>query len=138
VKVTNRELWTSGLLYGDPAKLGAHDPGPRKAYKQPEQAILNAVLTRLRAHPLVAWVVRINTGAYKTPDGRFIRFGFPGCPDLIGMMKTGAFLAIEIKSAAGQVTAEQRAVIDKVREHGGVAGVARSQAEAVRIVEGLE
>jgi hypothetical protein len=67
----------------------------RRTNAKPEQGVLNAVMALLRAHPRVAWAARINSGAYKTPDGRFIRFGFPGCPDVIGQMKSGRILMIE-------------------------------------------
>lgn len=142
MKLTNRELWNAGALYGDPTKLGARDPGLRRHNAKPEQGVLNAVLAMLRLHPAVAWAARINSGAYKTPDGRFIRFGFPGCPDIVGQMKpahsggAGAFLAIECKSDAGRATDEQAAFIDKVKQFGGKAGIARSVDDALAILEG--
>jgi hypothetical protein len=116
--------------------MGAHDPGPRRAQKHPEQDVQNAILARLRLHPAVAWLVRINSGAYKTSDGRFIRFGFPGCPDLLGQMRDGRIIMLEVKSDTGRVTDEQRAVIERVVSNKGVAGVCRSVEDALAIVNG--
>lgn len=135
MKISNRELWTAGLLYGDPTAMGARDPGPRVKRDNPEQRILQAIMQALQYHPNVAWRARVNSGAYKTPDGRFIRFGFPGCPDILGQMKDGRILMIEVKSDSGSLTQEQRAMLDTVKTHKGCAGMARSVADALRIVE---
>jgi len=134
VRLSARELWRSLSLYGDPATAGAAEPKAKRTNAQREQLVLNAVLQMLRVHPQVAWAARINSGAYKTPDGRFIRFGFPGCPDIIGQMKDGRILMIETKSALGKVTDEQNAMLCKVLRHGGCAGVARSVDDALAIV----
>lgn len=134
--MTNRELWQAGLAWGgDPTKMGAHDPGPVRHNKHPEQDLQNAILARLRLHPAVAWLVRINSGAYKTPDGRFIRFGFPGCPDLLGQMRDGRILMLECKSDTGRLTDEQRAVLERATTNNGVAGVCRCVEDALAIVE---
>ena len=94
-----------------------------------ESQVLTAVLALLRRHPAVAWVERMQVGAYET-DERYIRYGFVGLSDVIGQMKTGAFLAVEVKREhGGRVSAAQQAFIDKVRAHGGVAGVVRSVEE---------
>jgi len=82
------------------------------------------VLKALRAHPAVCWVERMNSGAAKV-GGRFIRFGWPGCSDVIGQLRDGRFLACEIKAAKGRVRPEQQVFLDRVRAGAGVAFVAR-------------
>lgn len=79
----------------------------------------------LQYHPRVAWSHRMNTGATKFQE-RVVRFGFPGCPDILGQLKDGRLLAIECKSERGRATLEQRGFLDLVRRHGGVAGIVRS------------
>jgi hypothetical protein len=101
-----------------------------------EQGVLNAVLKVLRIHPKVAWAARMNSGAYKMPDGRYVRFGFPGCPDVLGQMRDGRIVMIEVKAAKGRTTDEQDAVLETVRANNGVCGVARSIEDALAIVEG--
>lgn len=135
-KISNRELFNAGRLYGDPTLIGARDPGPKRTNAKPEQGILNAVLAMLRTHPKVAWAARINSGAYKTPDGRFIRFGFVGCPDILGQMRDGRILMIETKAPGKHPTEDQQAMLDKATKHNGLAGVARSVDDALAIVEG--
>lgn len=135
-KITNRQLWTTGLLYGDPTKLGAHEPSPRRAnYSRERIEVQTPVIKFLRSHPKVAWVARINSGAYRTQDGRYIRFGFTGCSDIIGQLKDGRFLAIECKAASEGATDEQQKFIDHVNANGGRAGVARSINDAKAIIE---
>jgi hypothetical protein len=136
-KLTNRQLWNAGQLYGDPALMGAHPPGPKRTNAKPEAQVLNAVLLLLKTHPKVAWAARVNSGAYKTPDGRFIRFGFVGCPDILGQMKDGRLLAIETKAPGKHATDDQRAMLDKVTANNGRAGVARCVEDALRIVNGV-
>jgi len=98
-------------------------PGKRTNSK-PEAAALHEVLLALRNHPLVAWVERQNSGAAKVGN-RFIRFGWPGCSDVIGQLRDGRFLACEVKAPKGRVRPEQQVFLDRVRAGAGVAFVAR-------------
>jgi hypothetical protein len=78
--------------------------------------------------------------------GRWVNFGLcVGSSDLIGFhtmtiephhvgKKVAVFLAIECKSATGKATAEQKNFIQFVQSRGGIAGVARSAAEAVKLI----
>lgn len=110
---------------------------PRQAKSRtPEAIVLSSVLHYLRARRGIAWVMRVNTGAAKLDGARFMRFGVKGCADIIGQMQDGRFLAIECKSADGRLTVEQAAFLDRVKRHGGVAGVARSIDDVDDIVEG--
>lgn len=61
-----------------------------------ESDIQRACLELLARHPKVAWAVRMNAGAFKVED-RFVRAAFKGCSDIIGQLKDGRFLAVEVK-----------------------------------------
>ena len=72
----------------------------------------------------------------------------PGGSDLIGYRQVvigpehvgrtmAVFTAVEVKSAVGRATAEQRAFIQHVKQAGGIAGVVRSVDEA-RVLLGLD
>ena len=65
-----------------------------------------------------------------------IRLAAPGVSDIIGWTEGGRFVAIEVKAPRGRVTDEQAAFIELVRRSGGLAGVARSVADARAILEG--
>lgn len=109
-----------------------------RPHRGPEADVLAAVLKALALHPAVAWVRRMNTGAFKVgtgPQARFVRFGFPGCSDVLGQLKDGRFLAVECKAERGKLSPEQERFIDVVRANNGVAGVARNVDEALLIVK---
>jgi len=73
----------------------------------------------------------MNSGAAKV-GGRFIRFGWPGCPDVLGQMKDGRLLGVEVKSRAGRLRPEQAVFLDRIRAAGGVAFVARDLRDVLR------
>lgn len=95
-----------------------------------EAAVLRAVLQALALPPRVAWAQRFNTAAGKLVRGKghsqFMRFGFPGCPDILGQLRCGKTLAVEVKRPSGTTTPEQVAFLDCVNANGGLALVARS------------
>jgi hypothetical protein len=100
----------------------------------------------LGMHPHLR-VFRNNSG--KLPDprtGRYVQFGVasPGGSDLIGWrtitvepehvgQQLAVFTAIEIKTATGRITPAQHNFLEAVRKAGGIAGIARSVADALRI-----
>ena len=107
-----------------------------------ERAILGAVLMALRWRRDVKFAHRMNTGAtvYAGKDGRkrFVRYGFPGCSDIIGMMADGRFLAIETKRRNGEASIEQENFLQNVRDGGGVAGVCRSVEDVVELLDAAQ
>ena len=106
-----------------------------------EHQIQSACLEYLAVCPRVAWAERMNTGAINIPvpggKDRFIRFGFPGCSDIIGMLKDGRFLAVEVKSATGRATEAQEAFLSQVATYSGVAGIVRSVEALKALLERL-
>lgn len=112
--------------------FGAPPPPARAKNDRPEAAALIEVLRALRNHPAVAWAHRQNSGAYLTPGGAFVRFGWRGCSDIIGQLCDGRLLAVEVKSPAGRLRPEQQQFIDLVNQAGGVAFVARNCADVRR------
>lgn len=70
----------------EPLKLGADlfglEQAPPRILDRKEAAALAEVLQALRTHPAVAWCERMNSGAMRI-GGRFVRFGWPGCPDVL-------------------------------------------------------
>jgi hypothetical protein len=110
--------------------LGDEIQTPR-TNSRPEAAALVEVLKALRTHPAVAWCERMNTGAAKV-EGRFIRFGFKGCPDVLGQLKDGRLLGVEVKAKAGRLRPEQALFLERIRCAGGVAFVARDLRDVLR------
>lgn len=89
-----------------------------------EAAALVEVLRALRPHVAVAWCERMNSGAARM-GGRFVRFGWPGCPDVLGQLQDGRLLGVEVKSPTGKLRPEQTVFLERIRSAGGVAFMAR-------------
>lgn len=104
--------------------LGGTLASVRRTNDRSEAAALCEVLKALKAHPAVAWCERMNTGAARV-GGRFIRFGFTGCPDVLGQLRDGRLLGVEVKAPKGKLRPEQAVVLTRIAGAGGVAFVAR-------------
>lgn len=103
----------------------------KSANAKPEAAALVEVLVTLRAHPMVAWCERMNSGAANI-GGRFVRFGWNGCPDVLGQLKDGRLLGVEVKAEKGRLRPEQTIFLKRVRAAGGVAFMARDCRDVLR------
>jgi hypothetical protein len=89
----------------------------------------------LKRHPKVASCWRQNSGTFqeRNRDGsvRYIRANTQrGMSDIMGVLKDGRTLAIEVKSATGRMRPGQEEFLATIRQAGGVAGVCRSVEDA--------
>jgi len=64
-------------------------------------------------------------------------FQIAGIPDLIGV-QSGRFFALEVKTPDGRLSTLQRIILQKIRDAGGLCGVARSVQDAEVILRGEE
>ena len=106
----------------------------KRTNDRPEAAALVEVLKALRAHPAVVWCERMNSGAARVGN-RFIRFGWPGCPDVLGQLRDGRLLGVEVKSPTGKLRPEQAVFLERVRGAGGAAFMARDLRDVLRELE---
>ena len=113
---------------------------PAKPSNEPSEAeILRAILALLRHHPKVASHWRQNSGTFaeRNRDGstRYIRANTAkGMSDIMGVLKDGRTLAIEVKSRTGRMRPGQEEFLQTIRQAGGVAGVCRSVEDAQRLL----
>ena len=117
-----------------PADLFGMERTPPRILDRKEAAALVEVLQALRTHPAVAWCERMNSGAARM-GARFVRFGWPGCPDVLGQLKDGRLLGVEVKGQAGKLRPEQAVFIGRIRAAGGVAFLARDCRDVLRELE---
>jgi hypothetical protein len=94
----------------------------------------------------VGKVASENAGSVTLVNYRRIRFGlFVGSSDLIGWKsveitpdmvgtRVAVFLSVETKAPTGQTSTEQETWIERVRFFGGIAGRARSVADAIKLI----
>lgn len=83
-------------------------------------------------------IFRVNVGAFRTADGRFITSGVPkGFPDLFGFRKSdGRAVFIEVKTAKGRPTKEQLNFLYTMNKNGAIAGLCRSAEDAINLIKG--
>ena len=112
-----------------------------------ETKIQNSILLALSAAGCTVWRVE-TAGAWvgrqihregdtvTLANARMLMTGLcKGGADILGIHHgTGRFLAVEVKTAKGRTTPEQDRFLEAVRKAGGIAGVARSPAEALSLL----
>lgn len=114
---------------------------------QPETILQNMIRLAIGADCPDCTIFRNHCGALKDPrTGRLITFGLsPGSPDLIGWKsiivtpemvgtKLAVFCGIEIKTATGRVRPDQRHWLNLLSSSGGIAGVARSVNDTLKLL----
>lgn len=69
-------------------------------------------------------------------DGRYFDTGVPnGFPDLCGFRKSdGKMIFIEVKNEKGRLRDDQKKFLSEMQKYDVIAGVARSETEAVKLV----
>lgn len=94
-----------------------------------ESVVQAAIMAYLaRRGDVMYW--RNNTGAYSPAPGQFVKYGAVGSADILGVWApSGRFLAIEVKTPTGKISAAQRQWGNEVIDRGGIYIVARSVSE---------
>lgn len=99
-----------------------------------EKQIQDCIMNYLLINGVFCW--RNNTGAttYQNSQGRkrMVRYGKVGSADILGLLKDGRFLAIEVKRPKGKLTKHQEIFLDRVIESNGIAFVATSIDDVMR------
>jgi hypothetical protein len=109
--------------------------------KPSEHSICNSIIEMLNYQGHHVW--RQNAGQVeavnKYGQKHRIMIGRAGVSDVIGVSKTGRFIAIEVKTPERRkyVTEAQQMFLEDIKRHHGIAGVATSEGEALAIVEAL-
>lgn len=102
------------------------------ARERPERAIQRAVLDVLRAHGILAWGVNRE----RAGRARASHVGFPGHPDIAGVLPGGQALFLEVKRPGQQLTQTQRLALARLGEQGAAAAMVRSVDEATALLIG--
>ena len=116
-----------------PTALPPDGPNRSRPVTGPSESVVVAqCLEWLATHRIFAW--RNNTGSYKTPEGRFVRYGHVGSADILGLLPDGRFLAVECKTPAGTQSRPQKVFQQIIRRNGGMYVLARSVADLERAI----
>lgn len=97
---------------------------------------------QMEATRLGARLFRNNVGLFYSRSGVPTRCGLcPGSADLIGWTADGRFLAVEIKTKSGRLSADQKRFLAAVNQNGGIAFAAtsvRSFGEKLNELQGIK
>lgn len=103
----------------------------KRAFKKrahPERDIQNAIIDLLRHKNVFCWRQR-SSGNYCAEKGFFLptnKYEMTGTSDILGIMKDGRFLAIEVKTKGGKASDAQNRFLENIQKNNGIAFVARS------------
>lgn len=104
-----------------------------------EHDLCNGIVEFLNYQGHYVWRQNAGQIPVTSPNGkkRMIKVGKTGISDIIGVSKTGKFIAIEVKLPERRrtVTTYQQMFLADVHKHGGISGVACSAEEALKIIE---
>lgn len=124
------------LLSGKPAAFQTEiapirkRAAPKPSGEPTEAQILKAIMQLLNRHPKVSKVWRQNSGTFQMQYGdktRYVRANTAkGMSDIMGILKDGRTLCIEVKTRTGKVQPHQTDFLIAINKAGGIAFVARS------------
>lgn len=123
----------------EPKRRPKREPSPAEQRQPSEAEILRAIMSLLKRHPRVAQCWRQNSGTFaeRNRDGsmRYVRANTAkGMSDIMGVLRDGKTLAIEVKSRTGRMRPGQEEFLASIRAAGGVAGVCRSVEDAIALL----
>lgn len=90
-----------------------------------EKDIQESILEYLHTKKIYCW--KEHSGGMMIDGGqRYMPIGLKGKSDILGILPSGRFLAIEVKRPSGQCSMSQVEFIQKINNNAGLAFVARS------------
>jgi penicillin-binding protein-related factor A (putative recombinase) len=105
----------------------------------PEDEIKRTIMSWLWAKGIFSHEV-YNGGTFNQKRGCYLAprslYRMKGVADIMGVLKGGRHLAIEVKTKTGRVSPEQKAYLEAVNENGGIGFVARSVDDVIRELGG--
>jgi hypothetical protein len=90
---------------------------PAVGISMSETKVVSACLDWLAKNRIMAW--RNNTGAAKIGD-HYVSFGSKGSSDIVGVLSSGRFLAIECKFGKGRQSPEQKTFQKMIEKNNGL------------------
>jgi len=82
-----------------------------------ETEIQREIIDYLHSRGIYCW--RNNTGTIKVRS-RYIKFGYKGSPDIIGLTQKGVFFGVEVKKSGGSMSEEQKQFREAILTSNGI------------------
>ena len=100
-----------------------------------ESDIQSEIMIALGEHPKIAWCYVTSAGSFRVRGG-YMTVGIKGMPDIMGQMRNGKLLGIEVKKPNEKPKPEQLEFLDMISRNGGVSGWCCDVTGAIQIIEG--
>jgi hypothetical protein len=104
------------------SRIGFNSHVPSMRIYELEKDVQAAITQYLTLMGIFHW--KQNNTGIKKDNGSWIPSNLPGVSDILGILKDGRFLAIEVKRPGGKATEAQLEFIENINDNGGVAFVA--------------
>lgn len=113
-----------------------HINGDTRLQKNQHTELVNRILVEI-SHRKNCRVWKSHVGMAEMPNGRQVKYGIPGMPDIMGILKVtrsryidtpityGQAIGIEVKTGQGRLSDHQKKFHDMFMSHGGNIFVAR-------------
>jgi len=104
--------------------------------KRTESMIQKAILDYLNiiSKKIPIYFFRAGSGAFQTAQGRYVKTGRPGVPDIV-MSCAGRFVGIEVKTKTGRQSQSQKQAEQDIKSAGGEYHIARSVDDVRKVIE---
>ena len=99
-----------------------------------ESVIKKEIMDLLLVHPRVAIVWQTDAPTTLSRKFKANRYHPKGIPDIIGVLKDGKSLLIEVKTEKGKVREEQETLLEAASQAGALAFICRSREECLEVL----
>lgn len=79
---------------------------------------------------------RNNSGAYKAEHGSFVRYGTPGSPDIVCVIR-GHYVGLEVKRPGGKLSPMQKQFAKELIDHGGYYFMVTSIDDVIKAIHSI-
>lgn len=105
--------------------------------KNAHTELVNNLLIALGSRPDLGKFWKRNTGAFKTDEGHYIKYGLTGAADIEGLLVSGRHIEIECKTGTGRLSSAQQNFKAMILKYGGVFIEARGIREVLSEIEAI-
>jgi len=100
--------------------------------KRTESMIQKAILEWLKNANV--YFFRAGSGAFKTQQGRYVKTGRPGVPDIVCCRPGGRFCGLEVKTETGRQSEAQKHAEQDIKALGGEYHIVRSVSDVKKVL----
>lgn len=104
--------------------------------KRTESMIQRAILDYLETVDNI-YFFRAGSGAFQTAQGRYVKTGRPGVPDIVACIN-GKFIGLEVKTETGSQSKAQKEAEINIAKSGGKYFIVRSVQDVKNIIGGIK